>query len=183
MSYFASDIGTVPAEGFKWYVIFVEGAFADVDNAVGEQINKYFLPFGKEAGPEVLAVQGYDPVAFRKSLMETGSLTGQLFPPAVVVTDTAPAELVRPNGSNQARVMIFPLKEIYEKRKDISNFLRQLLLALQSSDANAALKKLDQTKIEKYWSWITDYVEMKPKFLGVTADLGKLVSDMLAKAR
>jgi len=181
----ASKIGTVPTEGFNWYIVLLEGPFAD---AIREQIDKYFITLGEEAGPEVLVVRGYNSTKFRNSFIESAAFYGPgdwgaVDVPAIVVTDALPTAVERRKGLHQARVMIFPLRHIYEKHKDISIFFAKLLGALQSSDASAALEKLDKAKIEKYWSWITDYVELKPGFFGFKADLGKIIGDMLAKAR
>jgi hypothetical protein len=89
----------------------------------------------------------------------------------------------RESGLDQAKVMVFPLREVYEKDKDFAIFFGKLIEALHSNEASDALDKLDNSEIEKYWSWMTEYVEMKPGFHGFKVDLGKIISDMLAKAR
>ncbi|MCX7098481.1 MAG: hypothetical protein NTV43_11330 [Methylococcales bacterium] len=185
MTMCASKIGTVPTEGFNWYIVLLEGPFAD---AIREQIDKYFVTLGKEAGPDVLVVRGYDATTFRDSFIESAAFYGpddwkSVDVPAIVVTDALPTAVEERNGLDQAKVMIFPLRQIYEKHNDISTFFGQLLSALHSSEASNALEKLDKAKIEKYWSWFTEYAELKPGFFGFKADLGKIIADLLTKTR
>lgn len=193
MSMCASKIGTVPTEGFEWYIVLLEGPFGD---AIREQIDKYFLTLGKEAGLDVLVVRGYDATTFRNSFIESAAFYRsedapffepddwkQVDLPALVVTDALPTAVETRSGLDQARVMIFPLRQIYEKHQDISIFFGKLLAALNSNEASDALNRLDTSGIEKHWSWMTEYVEMKPGFFGFKLDLGKLITDMLAKAR
>lgn len=185
MSMCASKIGSVPTKGFNWYLVLLEGPFAD---AIREQIDKYFMPLGKEAGPDVLVVRGYDATEFRNSFIESAAFYGEgdwkaVDVPALVVTDALPTDIQHENGLDQARVMIFPLRQVYEKHKDVSVFFARLLSALHSDEASSALEKLDPSKIEKYWSWITDYVDMKPGFYGFSADVGKMIGKLLEKAR
>ena len=185
MTMCASKIGTVPTKGFKWYIVLLDGPFGD---AIREQVDKYFMTLGKEAGPEVLVVRGYDATQFRNSFIESAAFYGpgdwkMVDVPAIVVTDALPTALEQPDGLDQARVMIFPLRQIYESQKDISIFFGSLLQALHSSEASIALEKLDKANIEKYWSWISEYVELKPSFFGFKADLGKMISDLLKRAR
>jgi len=181
----ASRIGTVPTEGFDWYIVLLEGPFG---NEIREQIDKYFTTLGKEAGPEVMVVRGYDATQFRDSFIDSAAFYGPgdwktVDVPAIVVTDALPTAVEQREGLDQARVMVFPLRQIYERHKDISIFFEKLLRVLHSSEASAALEKLDKAKIEKYWSWISDYVELKPGFFGFNADLGKMISALLEKAR
>ncbi len=51
MTMLASTIGTVPTEGFSWYIVLLDCPFGD---PIHEQIDKYFITLGKEAGPDVL---------------------------------------------------------------------------------------------------------------------------------
>lgn len=185
MTMCASKIGSVPTEGFNWYIVLLEGPFG---NAIREQIDKYFMTFGREAGSDVLVVRGYDATAFRESFIESAAFYGpgdwkNVDVPALVVTDALPTAVEEHDGLDKARVMIFPLREMYEKHKDISFFFEKLLAALHSVEASNAIEKLDKSKIEKYWGWITDYTEMKPGFFGFKADLGKIIGELLRKAR
>jgi hypothetical protein len=100
-----------------------------------------------------------------------------------VVTDALPTAVETRNGLDQAKVMIFPMRQIYEKHKDISIFFGRLLAALHSTEVSNALDRLEKAEIEKYRSWITKYVEMKPGFFGFKFDLGKIVADMNAEFR
>ena len=185
MTMVASKIGSVPTEGFEWYIVLLEGPFGD---EIREQIDKYFLALGKEAGPDVLAVRGYDAKEFRDSFIESAAFYGgedwkAVDVPAIVVTDALPGAVEHRGGLDNAKVMIFPLRQIHEQHKDISSFLKRLLAALQAPEATVALEKLDASKIEKNWGWLTRYVEMKPGFFGFKADLERIVNDVLYRAR
>jgi hypothetical protein len=185
MTMCASKIGTVPTKGFDWYIVLLEGPFG---NEIREQIDKYFITLGREAGSDVLVVRGYDSTTFLNSFIESAAFYGPgdwkaVDVPAVVVTDALPTAVEHHDGLDKAKVMIFPLRQVYETHKDISAFLEKLLRALHSAEASAALEKLDAVKIERYWSWITEYVEMKPGFFGFKADVGKLIGDLFKKAR
>jgi hypothetical protein len=171
----------------------VEGPFG---HEIREQIDKYFTSLGKEAGPDVLVVRGYDATTFLNTFIDSAALyatrPGESYgpddwknveKPALVVADALPSAFEKRGGLDKARVMIFPLAEMYNKHKDISLFFEKLLAALHSSEASNALQKLDKHKIEKYWGWITDYTEMKPGFFGFKADLGKIIGDLLGKSR
>jgi hypothetical protein len=185
MSMTASELGTVPCEGFKWYVIFVDGDFSD---QIREQIDKHFSTFGKAAGREVLAVRGYDPKQFRESLFEVEAFYGEeglpLDPPAIVLTNAVPGAFRHRAGLAEAKVMIFPLREVYEQEKgDISVFLGRLLDAIGEEDAFKALEKPKQSGLEKFWGWLSRYVTMKPGFIGFSADLNTAIDDIIAKAK
>jgi hypothetical protein len=181
----ASKIGSVPTSGFDWYVVLLEGPFA---NEIREQIDRHFMALGKEVGPDVLVVRGYDATAFKDSFIESAAFYGpedwkKVEVPALVVTNALPTAVEQQGGLDKARVMIFPLRGAYEKHTDISVFFGKLITALHSADASSALGKLDMLKIEKYWGWLNEYVEMKPGFYGFKADVGKIIADLLKKAR
>jgi hypothetical protein len=75
MTMMASKIGTAPTIGFDWYIILLENPFL---NVIHEQIDKYFVTLGKEAGPHILVVRGYDATTFRHSL-ESAALYSPAF--------------------------------------------------------------------------------------------------------
>ena len=153
---------------------------------IREQIDRHFQTLGKEAGPDVLVVRGYNSTEFKNSFIESAAFYGegdwkQVDMPAIVVTDALPAAVETRDGLEKARVMVFPLRQIYERHKDISVFLTKLLEALHSSDASDALGHLDKSQIEKHWSWLASYVEIKPTFCGFKLDVGKIIADVVAK--
>lgn len=185
MSMCASSIGTVPTKGFEWYIVLLEGPFAD---EIRNQIDKYFTSLGKEAGPNVLVVRGYDPTTFKNSFIESSAFYGEgdwknIEVPALVVTDALPGAVEREGGLDNAKLMIFPLRSVHEKQKDISIFFERLLSALQSEEATESLNTLNKSNLEKYWGWISEYTEMKPGFFGFSVDLKKMVADLLTKGR
>ena len=168
MSMVATSIATVPTTGFKWYIVLLEGPFAD---EIKNQINKYFTTLGKEVGPDILAVRGYDPTNFKNSFIESAAFYGEgdwknVEVPALVVTDALPIAVETPGGLDNARVMLFPLRPVYEKHKDISVFFGQLIAALHSGAGVEALAGLDESKVEKWREWISEYPEMKPRLFG-----------------
>ena len=183
MTMCASRIGSVPTEGFEWYVVLLEGQFGD---EIRSQIDKYFLQLGKGVGADVLVVRGYDPIEFKNSFIESASFYGEgdwknVDVPALVVTDAVPKAIESRDGLDGAKVMIFPLRQIYERHKDISIFFDKLIKALHSSDAADALDNLEISKLEKSWGWFSEYAEMKPGFFGFKADLSKMIGDMIRR--
>lgn len=185
MSMVASEIGTIPAEGFNWYVIFLEGDFSD---QIREQIDKHFSTFGQVAGRDVLAVRGYDPKQFRESLFEAEAFYGEegvpVEPPAIVLTNAVPGAFEHRAGLAETKVMVFPLREVYVQEKgDISVFLGRLLGALSQEDAFKALEDAKQSSLEKCWGWLSRYVKMKPGFFGFSADLNTVIGDIIAKTK
>jgi len=183
MTMMASEIGTVPSAGFKWYMFFLEGPFGD---EIKEQIDKHFLTLGREAGPDVLVVRGYEPTKFSKSF-EAESFYGEgewkSFPtPALVVTNGVPGSVGNRGGLDEKKVLVFPLADIYEKSEhDIVPFFERLLSALSQSDAMAALDAFEESRLEKYWGWLDKYVDLDIKVFGFGVDLKALIRDHVVK--
>lgn len=61
MGYIASHVATVPSTGFKWYLIFLEGPFAD---EIKKEIDAHFLTLAREVGRDVLVVRGFNSDGF-----------------------------------------------------------------------------------------------------------------------
>jgi hypothetical protein len=203
MSMIAHRIGSVPTKGFDWYIIFLEGE--QLTDEISEQIDKHFTRLGKVAGERTLVVRGYDSTEFRTSV-EAHALHGTTAPvkvdakePALLVTDAVPKsreekpgqnsgkqDIVEPfkeaGGLDNARVMLFPLRPIFERDKNISTFLDKLLSALHDTDPRA-IEKLRPTTIEKCWDWLTKYFGLNPTFYGVGPKFDKIIGDALKRAR
>ena len=81
---------------------------------------------------------------------------------------------------DHASVIILPLRDIYEKHKDLSLFFQDLTGMLSKPDALESLKTIKAGLIEKYWSWLGKYVEIKPSFFGFSADVNKMITDLLS---
>lgn len=150
MSMVASSIASVEGTNFKWYVIFLEGRFA---NEVTEQIDKHFIDLGREVGKDVLAVRGYDRATFRKSVFEVPDFYHVAkWPtkddlPAILVTDTAPGPGRRAEDTPEAKVIYFPLCPICEQRGDLSGFFEDLVETLQNPEAFEALESLKPPRV------------------------------------
>lgn len=133
MGYIASHIATVPSTGFQWYLIFLEGPFAD---EIKKEIDAHFFTLAKEVGKDVLVVRGFDPTGFRESVLEAPAFFDEKWRkraafPSLIVTNRVPTEAVSDaNVLEKGRVMIFPLAEVYREHKSISPFLSDLLTAL-----------------------------------------------------
>src|SRR5271169_3607550 len=125
MSYIASHIATVPTRGFQWYLIFLEGPFAD---DIKKEIDAHFVTLGREVGKDALVVRGFDPATFRESVFEAPAFYDVKWNerakfPSLIVTNRAPGEaLSDANVLEKGRVMIFPLADIYSKQKSLSGF-------------------------------------------------------------
>ena len=184
MSYVASHIATVPSTGFRWYLIFLEGPFAD---EIRKEIDAHFLALGREVGKDVLVVRGFDPTTFRESIYEAPAFFDNKWRerakfPALLVINCPPSEaLAKAENLEKAKVMIFPLAEIYQEHKSISGFLADLLEALKRNDALAALEGLDGTKLQKGWGWLSKYFKMEPGFFGFSLNLNQAMRDLLAR--
>ena len=182
MSFVASTIATVPMSGFDWYVVFLEGPFAD---EMRKEIDAHFNTFGREAGTNVLAVRGYDPTAFRESVYEAAAFYDPDWKeradfPALLVTNVSPSlALSDADKLKEAKVLLLPLGGIYQERKTITEFLTDLLKALKSEDALKSLEKLDTSSLKKGWGWLRRYVEMKPGFFGFNVNLNKVLNDVI----
>jgi hypothetical protein len=78
--------------------------------------------------------------------------------------------------------MLFPLRPVFEKDKNISKFFGRLLSALRDTDPKA-IEKLAPTTVEKNWTWLSGYVDLSPKFFGVGPKFDKIIGDLLKLAR
>jgi len=184
MSYSASHLATVPASGFKWYLIFLEGSFTD---EIRKEIDANFNTLGREVGKDVLVVRGLDPTEFRESVYEASAFLEKKWrerarPPALIVINCAPAEaLGNPANLEKCKLMIFSLADVYQEHKSISGFLTYLVDALKQEDALKALETLDGDKLQKVWGWLSKYLTMEPSFYGFSINLDKVLKDLLAK--
>ena len=182
MSFVASTVATVPVSGFDWYVVFLEGPFAD---EMRKEIDAHFNTFGREAGANVLAVRGYEPTAFRESVYEAAAFYDPDWKeradfPALLVTNVSPSlALSDAEKLKEAKVMLFPLGGIYQERRTITEFLTDLLKALRSEDTLKSLEKLDKSSLKKGWGWLRRYVEMKPGFFGFNVNLNEVLNDAI----
>jgi len=186
MGYIASHIATVPSTGFQWYLIFLEGPFAD---EIKKEIDAHFFTLAKEVGKEVLVVRGFDPTAFRDSVLEAPAFFNEKSRkraafPSLIVPNRVPTEAVSDaNVLEKGKVMIFPLADVYREHKSIAPFLSDLLMALKQEDAIKALDNLDTSKLQKGWGWLGRYFKMEPGFFGFNLKLNSAIKDLLAKAR
>jgi hypothetical protein len=183
MTYIASHIATVPARGFEWYLVFLEGSFSD---EIKKEIDAHFVTLGHEVGKDSLVVRGFDPTTFRDSVFEASAFDDVKWNerakfPSLIVTNRAPSEAVSDaNILEKGKVMIFPLAGIYAEHKSLSGFLSDLVQALKSEDAIAALEALDGTKLRKGWGWLSKYSKMEPGFFGFSFKLNEAIKDFLA---
>jgi Xaa-Pro aminopeptidase len=167
--------------GFEWYLIFLEGPFSD---EIREQIDTHFATLGKEVGREVLVVRGNDPTEFRESV-EAAAFYKQEWhervdPPALIVMNEAPKALEESEKLDNAKVMIFSLREMFERHGSIVDFLTALLKAIKSKDSIEALESLEPKKLEKQWGWLSKYVEIKPRFLGFKFNADSAITDLVS---
>jgi hypothetical protein len=183
MTYVASHVGTVPARGFEWYLIFLEGSFAD---EIKKEIDAHFVTLGREIGENNLAVRGFDPATFRESVFEADAFNNVKWNervkfPSLIVTNRAPSDaLSDANILESGKVMVFPLAELYREQKSLAGFLSELVEALKKEDAMAALESVDGKKLEKGWGWLSKYFKMEPGFFGFSLKLNDAIRDLLA---
>jgi len=184
MSYVATDIATIPATGFKWYVIFFEGMFS---NALQREIEDNFRKLGQKVGRDVLVVRGHDPEEFNASAYEAfkehkPEWIDKLVEPALVVMDTAPTIAMKDAEQlNKAKVMIFALEKMYKDRGSITGFLGDLLNALRDAEAHKALETVNKPSLKEKWGWLTKYFSMSPGFFGFGVKLDRVLDDLIFK--
>jgi hypothetical protein len=184
MSYTATDILTIPATGFQWYMIFLEDAFED---KLRDEIEKHFLTLGREAGQAVLAVRGFDPTRFRDSVVEAPAFFDEKwrqrvkFPSMILMNKPPTAVLGSKDALENAKVVIFPLKEIFAEQQSLSSFFSDLVAALRSRDAMEALDKLDGNKLQKGWAWLRKYVKLEPEFFGFGVNINEILDEMIRR--
>jgi len=184
MSYVATDIATIPATGFKWYVIFFEGMFS---NALQREIEDNFRKLGQKVGRDVLVVRGHDPEEFNASAYEAfkehkPEWIDKLVEPALVVMDTAPPIAMKDAEQlNKAKVMIFALEKMYKDRGSITGFLGDLLNALRDAEAHKALETVNKPSLKEKWGWLTKYFSMSPGFFGFGVKLDRVLDDLIFK--
>ena len=181
MGYQASSIGSIPANGFNWYLIFVESEFND---DLRKEIENHFSALGKEAGKNVLVVRGYDAKEFRRPFSEASALFEERWRvkidlPALLIMNRPPIEVMdSADALDTTKVICFPLRPVYERNKTIVPFLQELCQTLQDPQALEVLDDINPKGVKKFWQWLTKYVEIKPGAFGVSVDLGKAISDL-----
>ena len=131
-------------------------------------------------------IRGFDPTVFRDSVFEAPAFHDQKWHelakfPSLLVTNRAPSAAVRDaNILDKGKVMIFPLREIYDEHKSLAGFLSDLVAALRNEDAIASLDSLDRTKLQRSWGSLGKYFKAEPEFLGFGVDLKLAIGDLLA---
>jgi hypothetical protein len=184
MSMIASDIGTIPASGFSWYVLFLEEIWNDPIKA---ELQSNFLELGKQVGPEVLVIRGFDPEEFYQSAYETLTLYDEewhkrITRPSLVISDTAPRLLLGESAKlRAAKLIVIPLAPFRNRPPGtIVELLRHLVAALRDENALSALEHLEPGAIQKGWGWLRKYAEVKPSFLGFGVNLKAVLDDLLS---
>src|SRR5262249_25072488 len=152
MGLLASTISTIPASGFKWYLIFLEGPF---QREIRKEIDKYFETLAREVGKDALVVRGLDKTSFKDSfdasvLHHDKEWMRRMPSPALIVMDCAPLEaFANLESLNNCKMIIFPIGDIYKEKKSIGGFLESLVNTLKQDDAIKALETVDPGKLEK----------------------------------
>jgi len=181
MGFIVSNVATIPSKGFRWYLIFLETAFAD---EIKKEIDAHFLTLAREVGKDVLVVRGFDS-NFSQSVYEAPAFFDERWErraktPSLIVTNRVPSEAVSDaNLLEKGKVMIFPLADVYREHKSIAGFLTDLVDALKQEDAIRALDNLDGNKLQRGWGWLGRYFKMEPGFFGFNVNLNKAIKDIL----
>lgn len=179
MSMVATEIGTVPISGYRWYLILLEGPFT---NEIRNEIDKHFLKLGQELGEDAIVIRGYEPTRFRKSV-ETAAFYDKkwkdnITEPALIILNESPNALTNTDKLRKAKIMLFSLREIFEERNTIVPFLEKLLKAINEEDAIKALEKLEKGKLRKFWGWLLKYGIAKPQFAGFGFDVSEALKEL-----
>jgi hypothetical protein len=178
MSMIASDIATIPASGFSWYVLFLEDPFND---PIKNELSNNFIELGKEVGRDVLVIRGFDANEFYQSAYETFGEVNNMTRPALLISDTAPVFLLEEDAKlRAAKLILIPLASFRNRPPgSIAELLRHLVIALKDDDAVRALKRLEPGAIKRGWGWLSKYADLKPNFIGFGVNLNAMFDDML----
>ena len=183
MGYIATNLSTIPSQGFRWYIFFLLDNWSD---SLRDEVEKNFLRFAEEVGSDCLAVQGTDRVRFYNSVLSSELMklapSGERPPlPALIVSNYSPDAMDDSSGikdMKNVQLMIFPLAAKYIKPGSITEFLKNLASTLQD-DSLEELKSKEE--IRKKWSWLVRYCELKPSFFGVTVNVLQVLEDLFRR--
>ena len=178
MSYSARDIGKIPSSGFDWYIYLLEDGLSDEGR---NQLATNFEKLGQAVGPDALVVRGYDPLSFKNEVQEAYSgvyeFLGPVLPPALLVSDTAPANLAR--ARETAYVMVFQLTKLSQSHGSVAEFLSALINALRDPESMEALKTQDPSMVRRIWGWLSRYVNLQPGIFGCSMNVNKAIGDLI----
>ncbi len=181
MGYLATNLRTIPSKGFNWYIFFLLDKWND---PLRDEVERNFLHFAEEVGSGCLAVQGTDRVRFynevlSSELMKFSPSRKDLPLPALVVSNHSPEDMDDSTGikdMSNAQLMIFPLTAKYIKPGSITEFLKDLASTLKKDDS---IEKLgNKEEINRKWSWLTRYFEVKPSFFGIEVKVNQVIEDL-----
>jgi hypothetical protein len=187
MGYVATDIATVPSvngdgQEFKWYIFIMPGRFP---NKFRDDVLEIFHTLSGEVGKENLVIVGADRDYFhflvvnRYKLYLKGFDQNNVPLPALLVTDTAPADVKIEDEKLNARIIIFPLGKTHLKDDSLSDFLRQLCVTLQDVEAFDDIAKLERKTIIEKWGWIPRYFNYKLNIFGFEPNFSAILEDIM----
>ncbi|MEH1967957.1 hypothetical protein [Nostoc sp.] len=149
-----------------------------------DEVEKNFSQFAAEVGSDCLAVQGTDRVTFYNQILDSElmklTLKGERPPlPALIVSNYSPGSMDDSKGikdMSNAQLMIFPLAVKYIRPGSITEFLKDLATTLKDGSPEELQTK---EEIQKKWSWLVKYFELKPSFFGfVQVNLNQILEDL-----
>jgi hypothetical protein len=178
MGYACTSLGSVKRLGqFEWYIFLLQDGLSD---QLRSEIEENFDQLARVVGEEVVVIRGYDPQRFRRQVQEAYSgmypRLQEVRPPALFVTDLAPARLQEPELAG--RFMVFPLQGFRREDGSVADFLSSLADALADPQAVAALEASQSGLFERRWQWLNRYLTMRPAFMGFGVDLGAVGGDV-----
>ena len=178
MGYSCTSLGSVKRlNQFEWYIFLLHDGLSD---QLRSDIEENFDQLGRNVGEEAVVIRGYDPQRFRREVQEAYAgmypRLREVRPPALFVTDLAPARLQEPEPAG--KFMIFPLRGFRREDGSVADFLSSLADALADPEAMAALEQSPPGLFERRWQWLNRYLTMRPAFMGFSADLGAVGGDV-----
>ncbi|WP_292770570.1 hypothetical protein [Nostoc sp. NOS(2021)] len=174
-------MSTIPSKGFSWYIFFLLDKWSD---PLRDEVEKNFSQFAAEVGSDCLAVQGTDRVTFYNQILDSElmklTLKGERPPlPALIVSNYSPGNMDDSRGikdMSNAQLMIFPLAAKYIRPGSITEFLKDLATTLKDGSPEELQTK---EEIQKKWSWLIKYFELKPSFFGfVQVNVNQILEDL-----
>lgn len=187
MGYVVTDLARLPADGFEWFVFFLEDSYQD---DLRRELAENFEALARDVGPACLVIRGADREGFWSDVLFTYAIEGRgikrenLPLPGLLVTDTPVSDLqANPDTAASAKVILISLAQRYRRPGSVTDILRHISQAVRDPAAMRALEVKDIDGLRNHWGWIPKYLEMKPSFCGFGVDLDAIIEDQLFEGK
>jgi len=184
MGFIATDIATIPSQGFEWYVFVLLDDWSD---SFRDELERNFDRLVSAVGKDCLVVRGAKPKEFYNQVLDSQLMRsaatryGRPPLPALIVSNRTLGSMNEHTGEksmDDARVMIFPLAQRYVRPGSITSFLQRLAENIKNKSFDEIEKDEHEESLKSRWRWITEYMELKPTFFGFGVNLNKILENV-----